>query len=228
MVYPIDKNFVKFQKEINDYEIAHNIWKRKNLEFSTNKSVKESYLYNRIQLIAKSVKESILRRSTILTQNIPKKGIAEEYFYNFLKNHNDYTVYKTIKFEYFYPDLILLHKESNIFIDIEIDEPYSFDDRLPIHYDNIDENRNNFFTENGFFVIRFSEDQIVYNTEMCIAVIEDCINSTKKSFKECDFSKKSKSYNNIKCKNWNYEEAFNMAFNNSRKNVLADIGKNKL
>ena len=218
----------EFHKEIDAYNIAYNLWSRKIHEFNNNRSIKETYLYDKLQLTATSLRESILRRSTILTQNMPKEGTAEEYFFNLLRNLNDYTVYRTIKFEVFYPDFILLHKESNIFIDIEIDEPYSYQDRLPIHYDDIDENRNNYFTDNGFFVIRFSEDQIVYNTKMCINVIEDCINSVKRSFNEYDFFRNSKSYNVIKCKAWNYEEAFNMAFNNSRKNIVDDIRKIRL
>jgi hypothetical protein len=215
----------EFHKEINSYNIAYDLWVRKNNEFSTDKTIKDTFLYNRLQLTAKSVKESILTKTTILSQKTPKIGVAEEYFYNCFNNLNEYNVYKTIKFVHFFPDLILLHKDSNIFIDIEIDEPYSYEDRLPIHYGNIDENRNNYFTDNGFFVIRFSEDQIVYNTKMCIVFIEECINSIKKSIRVSDLLKNSKSFNNIKCKSWNYEEAFNMAFENSRKNVLDDIAK---
>lgn len=81
----------------------------------------------------------------------------------------------------YYPDLLLLDN-NGIYYDIEIDEPYSFIDRTPIHYiakdgksnDFIssDFKRNKFFKSHGCVVVRFAEQQIFEQVEECIRYIE--------------------------------------------------------
>lgn len=64
------------------------------------------------------------------------------------------------------PDVGVIWKEKNIFIDIEIDEPYDIVSRKPIHYKGgNDRLRNDYFLDNGWVVIRFTEKQIVENCE---------------------------------------------------------------
>ena len=75
----------------------------------------------------------------------------------------------------FEPDLVYIN--NNIFIDIEVDEPYAGCSREPIHYYNylnnsfVDECRNNFFTERGWTVIRFTEKQVFLQMKPCIKKI---------------------------------------------------------
>ena len=75
------------------------------------------------------------------------------------------------------PDFAYIDREINLFIDIEIDEPYTYneyDEIKPIHYvgRSKDENRNKFFNNNrGWIVIRFSEEQVVRYPHSCCKFI---------------------------------------------------------
>lgn len=73
-------------------------------------------------------------------------------------------------------DIVLYHKESGMFFDIEIDEPYTLEEGKPIHcYDFVEdynENRDSILTENHtWIVIRFSEEQVIRFPELCTKFI---------------------------------------------------------
>jgi hypothetical protein len=85
------------------------------------------------------------------------------------------------------PDIVLFDKQHNLYIDIEIDEPYDGYFRYPTHnlrseeeqkQDNI---RDLFFTESGWIVIRFTEKQVHCQTDKCIVHIRNVLNSIYKS-----------------------------------------------
>lgn len=85
------------------------------------------------------------------------------------------------------PDIVLINSNLNLYIDIEIDEPYDGYYRFPTHCFNQDDNddalikkdhtRDLFFTESGWVVIRFTERQIHTQEAQCIAYIQDVLNS---------------------------------------------------
>ncbi|MDW8296830.1 MAG: hypothetical protein RMJ97_08090, partial [Raineya sp.] len=60
--------------------------------------------------------------------------------------------------------------KHNLFVDIEIDEPYGFRGK-PIHTIGSDEPRNAFFTEKGWIVIRFAEEQVIREPLQCCQFI---------------------------------------------------------
>lgn len=69
------------------------------------------------------------------------------------------------------PDLAYIDKEKGICVDIEIDEPYSTSG--PTHYayaegGNKDEARNTRFQDAGWYVIRFTEEQMFCHTKQCM------------------------------------------------------------
>ncbi|GLB52785.1 hypothetical protein NBRC110019_18250 [Neptunitalea chrysea] len=72
------------------------------------------------------------------------------------------------------PDVIF--SNDRIFLDIEIDEPYTLEGK-PIHsFNDLRElNRNSFFTDKNFIVIRFSENQIALYPIQCCFFIASCI-----------------------------------------------------
>lgn len=117
----------------------------------------------------------------------------------------------------FFPDFTFVCEKTNLHFDIEIDEPYSMENKMPIHYtqinNHIDENRNNYFLEINWVVIRFSEKQIVQSPLQCIETISSIydaiINSknTYKCFVDID-------------KAWTYEEALVKANNNERSRYI--------
>ncbi len=75
------------------------------------------------------------------------------------------------------PDIVLIDKDCNLYVDIEIDEPYDGYYRFPRHEVGKDDNRDLFFTESGWVVIRFTERQVHLQENECIAYIKDVLNS---------------------------------------------------
>lgn len=149
-----------------------------------------------------------------------KKGVSEIFFYKMLKKYTDYELYISLQFLFYYPDIIIKHN-SGLIIDIEIDEPYNYDDKSPIHYGDIDDDRDNFFLDKGFLIIKFSERQILDFPLKCIQIINEAI-SYFLNMKGLDgLSERIKEM--IDLDFWDYEKAFNLAYNNSRKDVIQKI-----
>ena len=114
---------------------------------------------------------------------VSEKGICEKSFFTDLVAHfgDKIMVNKTFinpsnKNPYI-PDFIFYDKESGLKIDIEIDEPYILSSGEPIHFNylernkkdylSIDHYRNTTFQTYGWYVIRFSEEQILKQSEAC-------------------------------------------------------------
>jgi hypothetical protein len=74
------------------------------------------------------------------------------------------------------PDLVLVNELNglNLFLDIEIDEPYDGVSWRPSHCKGDDE-RDEFFTRRGWVVVRFAEIQIHQQPEACCAYIAQLI-----------------------------------------------------
>lgn len=83
----------------------------------------------------------------------------------------------------FEPDIaIICSTNKNIRIDIEIDEPYAGITRQPTHCKGEDINRDNYFRDRGWIVIRFSEYQIHTKEIECLNFIALVISSIDNSF----------------------------------------------
>ena len=116
-----------------------------------------------------------------------RKGYKEESFLQFIQKYfrdtfkiydDRYVLAKTNRYE---PDFSLLNEKEgiNIFLDIEIDEPYEgindVNNRKATHFQYADTNRNNEFKNRGWIVIRFAEIQIHQNPEgCCLFIAEHC------------------------------------------------------
>ena len=106
-------------------------------------------------------------------------------FFNACANVESYE-YTYSRFSY-YPDIALIF--IGLYIDIEIDEPYTIDaGRIkPIHffsessYESIDNKRNRLMTRAGWEVIRFSEEQVFCYTNECIHYIQDFISAIQET-----------------------------------------------
>ena len=72
------------------------------------------------------------------------------------------------------PDIAIIDHTSNegIRIDIEIDEPYSGFSRLPIHLKGDSRNRDRYFLDRGWAVVRFSERQVHEHRDVCLRIIK--------------------------------------------------------
>jgi len=87
-------------------------------------------------------------------------------------------LFTNLKVGFYYPDIAFIDVEKDILIDIEIDEPYSRS-KIPTHFigDLNDIQRNKFFTANGWYVIRFSENQVKNQLNNVIKTIDLFIKS---------------------------------------------------
>lgn len=78
----------------------------------------------------------------------------------------------------FEPDIAIIDESSsNLRIDIEIDEPYAGITRQPIHCKGEDLNRDIYFVDRGWIVIRFSEYQVHLKEMECLRFIAEVIKS---------------------------------------------------
>jgi hypothetical protein len=119
-----------------------------------------------------------------------QKGYKEKDFFNQLKLYftdleltdNVHMVIPNFNKPY-EPDIVLFDKKRNLYIDIEIDEPYDGYYRYPTHCVNLEEEvkqdnvRDLFFTESGWIVIRFTEKQVHCQAYECIDYIKNVLNS---------------------------------------------------
>lgn len=119
-----------------------------------------------------------------------QKGYKENDFYNQIKQHladieitnNVHMVIPNYNKPY-EPDIVLFDKKLNLYIDVEIDEPYDGFYRYPTHNYRAEDNfkqdniRDLFFTESGWVVIRFTEKQVHKQPIECIDYLKNVINS---------------------------------------------------
>ena len=119
-----------------------------------------------------------------------QKGYKENDFYNQLKKTisnieitNDVHMVIPNFNKPYEPDMVLFDKSLNLYIDIEIDEPYDGYYRYPTHFINPEDEikqdniRDLFFTESGWIVIRFTEKQVHCQADECVDYIKNVINS---------------------------------------------------
>jgi hypothetical protein len=122
------------------------------------------------------------------------------------------------------PDIVLIDKSLNLYIDIEIDEPYDGFYRFPTHefikdeatdnnYIKKDDTRDLFFTESGWVVIKFTERQVHLQEKECIALIKDVVNSIRSYTLE-------QSSNCVSEAQWDYQQAVRWQKNNYREQYL--------
>lgn len=107
-----------------------------------------------------------------------KRGACEEKLCNMIEELKLHGFYDNLSLvignnaTHYEPDLAYINVKKGIFIDIEIDEPYSGWERQPIHYKTkygtIDDRRNDYFTERGWTVLRFSEKQVHEQPKSCL------------------------------------------------------------
>lgn len=207
---------INFNHEMKKYEQEKNEFLRLKAKSESPAFIRE-YRLARLRSKLLESKEQTLKSCQILSDKEIKKGPTEELFYELIKRYTTYQVYKSLKFGYYFPDIVLI--DDNILMDIEIDEPYIFETKEPIHYDSIDFQRDKYFMQNNFVVVRFSEDQILSDPLTCIDIIKEVFDNCKQ-LKSAGLSEK---YLNFRTKSWTHETAFNFAYNDSRKHVRESI-----
>ena len=122
------------------------------------------------------------------------------------------------------PDFSLIDEKAgiNIFLDVEIDEPYeginNIEKRKATHFRFTDTNRNNAIKNRGWIVIRFAEIQVHQNPNSCCLFIADVIANIHSQFK---FPTELLSINRItSIPQWTKEEAEKMSREKYRERYL--------
>lgn len=124
------------------------------------------YLYNQMLVDEEDL---------IIEKNVPVRGKSEDSFFSYLMEKFPKYVKINRKKGPYYPDIVLCVDDYN-YIDIEIDEPYELLENKEIHYIGCgDEDRNDYFTSKDWFVLRFSEQNIIDNIQECVQLIDNLI-----------------------------------------------------
>jgi very-short-patch-repair endonuclease len=221
----VEKDKALFEQELKSYNESKRTYGNRKIK-ADEKFLNDLKSYNKLITEAKPLfiekirKENIFKSNTQLrreanlsirgrTELILLERLIEIFEENILV---DYCVeFETSKY---IPDFILKCRSGNLYIDIEIDEPYTkIDEKLqPIHYVNgSDEKRNKIFLENNWIVIRFTENQIINNLDEVADFIKQ-IHTCIENYEAISVN------NNIALESrWTYEEALIMIKKNSRK-----------
>ena len=157
-----------------------------------------------------------------------KRGACEEKLCNMIEELKLHGFYDNLSLvignnaTHYEPDLAYINVKKGIFIDIEIDEPYSGWERLPIHYKTkygtIDDLRNNYFTERGWTVLRFSEKQVHEQPKSCLKRVYQLLHEMDGSITmpQCLATEVNISPNDM----WTKEQAERMEQNKEREKML--------
>lgn len=165
------------------------------------------------------------RRGRTGTRGFTEQGF-EKYLRHYFKQQNKiqfYTDRILVISDNSYPyetDFVLQDEidKLNLFIDIEIDEPYDGDTRVPTHFKGQDNYKNQFFNNRGWIVIRFTEKQVHKQPKACCKVIAEVIGSINRKFLIPDELKQTRS---LQIENfWSKEKAEQWANENYRENYL--------
>lgn len=210
-----DNEFIEQQ---DDYykkkSIADEKYKKELLKYNIDLKVYNTYIKDRRTCLElKGGYYPVLTPKILPNKDIVniKRGASELYFLDYLvsafgkKIKVDRSV--TINNINYQPDFIL---DNNRFcIDIEIDEPYAFEDGSPIHYIGKDDYRNDNFLSINWFVIRFSEKQIKDTPLDCITTI--------RNFESAIVERSATMFSTIKHHSqWTYEESLVMSLKATR------------
>ena len=156
----------------------------------------------------------------------PKIGFTESVFESKLNKYfSNYIIKdKVINDDRNYPyspDFIIFIEENNLIIDIELDEPYAYHSKKPIHIN--DEKRNNYFLDNGWGIIRFAEIQTVKYPELCCKIISEYIRNITGDYIWVEGFHELENLEFLKA--WNFIEAQSMALNFHRNTYLIFLQK---
>ncbi len=115
------------------------------------------------------------------------------------------------KVGYYTPDIIVLEPQINLYIDIEVDEPWHINsdgERAPSHWQGKDQKRNHYFLDQTWVVIRFAEEQVALQTRSCVKVVAEVIQRFNPSFKIPDLIARAKDLKPVA--SWNQSEAIDL------------------
>ena len=221
----------KYQRELAEYSVQQAIALSSRSENKNeDKSKYKSAILKRQQQLQGLLMGKILLPSS--RESTATQGASEGVFYTYLLRYFPDTFQGGVfpipgkSFPYT-ADFRTLHKKTGLFIQVEVDEPYAFATQKPHHcYQNTtDEERNQFFLNGNWVIIRFAEQQIVTQPESCCKQIALVIYQITGDF---SFLAQLKDFPNVKPhKHWTEKEAKMMIKNNYRGTYLSNVKSSK-
>jgi hypothetical protein len=187
-----DLDLIEYKKQVNI------LLAETNIKIFRNEQKKD--------ILSKTIYADLSTRETL-------KGRYESFFLNHLSSKFSSKIFNNLEFQLpnsyaFVPDFSYVDKSIGLCIDIEIDEPYTSDNKTPIHCIGDDDYRNNYFLSKGWFVVRFAEVQIAKYPKQCCDFIASIIEHITTGKDIDNFI--------LPIKTWNSYEASEMAKNNFR------------
>lgn len=110
-----------------------------------------------------------------LEKTVTANPAEDHFFWYYLKPYFGENIDHNRSVKNYTPDFIYMDQGANLYIDIECDEPYVYDTGEATHYIESDRERDRAFTENGWFVLRFAEQQITETPESCCQILAKLI-----------------------------------------------------
>lgn len=168
-----ERRRIKYEEQLNNYRIELKRYQD---------NVKQILSDTNISIFREAERKKSLESTRMGSPRCHEvlKGRFDDIFLYHLHNAFGNNITDSIEFmlpnqRAFVPDAAYVNRSTGLCIDIEIDEPYSLPDKKPIHYIGSDEYRNSFFSENGWFVIRFAEEQVAKYPKDCVKYVNDFI-----------------------------------------------------
>lgn len=214
----------QYEKELKIYHQSLAALPEEILKYNRIRKFQSDEIEAKRNTICYNITRRALCKSTKFIQIFegPQKGFSEDALFYILMKHIPKQTFIDGKVGNFYPDIIV--KTSNdICIDIEIDEPYEYKDRKEIHYIGCgDKERDRFFCDNNWFVVRFSEYQIINHATKCVDII--LLLKELIEFGDCKSDLLETKVSDISMSFWTKEEARVMAIEKFRDNRQRSIG----
>ena len=196
----VTKSDDEFKKDLSQYYNLKKNYDEFDLKKSNLKSEIENY---KKKYLRKRYHDCLsVNRISVRSKNSTKKGKSEITFLNYLLEFftkNEIMI--DVELGAYYPDFVYTSDKYNFCIDIEIDEKFESKTKSPIHYIGSDNKRNEYFLSQNWFIIRFTETQIIKQPLICIAYLNDVIKKIENPEKLISLN-----YKNFNENCWSYEE----------------------
>ena len=152
--------------------------------------------------------------------DVPQMEESEKKLFECLMDRIPNAVKVDTEISGYFPDLVVSasnDSDEDVYLDIEIDEPYEMTTRKEIHYLGCgDDDRNQRICDCDWFVVRFSEKQVKTECDTCVNIIENLREFIKTGDIEV-LDKIITQKNSITDRRWTKEEARLMALRNYRR-----------
>lgn len=225
----------KYDKHLKEYKKKKK-WYDERLEKYSNlydAYIQDKSLYRKELVLDFLNYPNKYRESEAGTNSNNHEGLIEQYIYKYFDQHfpgkiikDGALIYDISSGDAFYPDLIYRDSQTNLKIDIEIDEPYVGDSGKPIHYGSSDHRRDSFFNEERWVVIRFTERQAFLHPESCCKEMARLIARILPGFDSMALFTTIKDLPTEE--SWSRQDSINMAKSRYRESYLSDYYSKKL